>query len=370
MTNNRLLNHFTDLCRISSPSLQEDAVFDWYRERLEKKGFQTEFIPFENGKNLYAILPAAAENFLPVLLCAHADTVVPCDRVIPVVRDGIVRSSGDTILGADNKAALAVFLESLQQIREERLPHGQIEILITAAEEVGLIGAQQFDYSKIKAGHCIVMDASGDPGLVVNEAPGHSSFRVIVHGKKAHAGIEPEKGINAIRAAAWLTGKVRTGILDRDSVANWGSIHGGEAGNIVPDLVELGGEVRSHTSGRRDIFFKNVRNKMKKMDRKFGTTSKLDVHNEYGPYCVPENHTFLQMIRESCKKTELPFVIRRAGGCSDANIIHNNGIECLNLGCGMRQVHTVEEHIHVADLEKAAVLLRKILTDGLQRDCS
>ena len=362
----KLTNHFLDLVSIASPSFQEQDVFDWYSRKLQAAGFQVELLPFEGGSNLYAFLPAAAEHFLPVLLSAHADTVIPCDCVKPVIEDGTIRSDGSTILGADNKAALAIFLDVLETIREKGVPHGQIELLITAAEEVGLKGAQNFDYSIIKARHCIVMDASGAPGLIVNEAPGHSSFRITVRGRKAHAGIEPEKGVNAISAAARIVSNVPAGRQDRESVANWGTITGGEAGNIVPDMVILGGEVRSHRLSKRRKIFRRIESIIRKTDRQLGSRSELEIHNEYGPYSVPQNHEFVRVIQQCCKSLAIPGKIMRSGGCSDANIIHNHGIECLNLGCGMRQIHTAEEHIRIADMKAAAGLLHELLTGGLQ----
>lgn len=362
----RLVTTFMELAAIPSPSFAEADVFRYCAAALAPLGYTTELLAYDRGQNLHASCGESAPGFVPLLLSAHADTVLPCAGVRPVLQDGVIRSAGDTVLGADNKAALAVFLEVARTLHEYALPHGRLDFLISSAEEIGLYGACAFDYSRIPARHCLVFDASGDPGLVVNRAPGHTRFILTIHGRKAHAGIEPEKGINAFTTAGRLLSMIRIGRLDRDTVANWGLIAGGTAANIIPDLVTLEGEVRSHKPDGRRRFLDRVRQCMARVDRKTGTRSVLEIINEYGPFSVPPTDPLVRAVEASCHQTGLPFRCESSGGCSDANIIHGKGITCLNLACGMRQVHTVEEHILVRDLAASARLLLELVTEGLR----
>jgi len=362
----RLLDTFFQLVSISSPSFQEEHVFDYCREKLKALGFCVEMVTYSRGENLFAVLEGNSQIHTTLLLSAHADTVTPCENIIPALEAGVIRSTTDTILGADNKAAISIFLETMEVLGENNLPHGRIEILISSAEETGLCGAMEFDYTRIEARHCLIFDASGHPGLVINEAPGHTRFAVTVQGKTAHAGIEPEKGVNAICAASWIISRTAVGRLDRESVANWGIIQGGNAGNIIPDRVFLEGEVRSHKTNGREGFLKKLAETIRKADRKFKTVSELSIINSYGPFSAPAGSALAVLVSRACTRCGLTFETKRAGGCSDANIIHGKGIACLNLACGMQQVHTTEEYITLKDLQDSCRLLLDILTQGLE----
>jgi tripeptide aminopeptidase len=248
----RLLKEFQDFVRIPSPSLRERKFAERMKKSLAALGIRcredgaAEKIGGDCG-NLFARLPGD-RNKPPLLLCAHLDTVeVGDDPISPVCKDGTVRASGKTILGADDKAAAAAILEALRVLKEKKIPHPPLEIVFTAAEEIGLVGAKQFDCRRLKAKAGFIFDASGPVGGMINKAPAYDAIRAVITGRAAHAGATPEDGISAIQIAGRAIAKMRLGRIDKQTTANIGLISGGTARNVVPDRCRLEGEARSHS---------------------------------------------------------------------------------------------------------------------------
>ena len=239
----RLLDTFLDLVRIPSPSGQEEAVAEAIAARLGALGIAVER---DAVGNLIARVDGVGE---PLLLTAHMDTVVPCEGVVPVVRgEGdarIVASAGDTILGADDKAGVAILLELLAVLAENELAHRPLELLFTVGEEKGLRGAKALDVGRFRATMGLGLDVAGVPGIMVVHAPYQDHWRAVVHGRAAHAGGNPEAGVSAIQVAAEGIAGMPLGRIDDETTANIGVIQGGRATNIIPDRVELDGEARS-----------------------------------------------------------------------------------------------------------------------------
>ena len=179
-----------------------------------------------------------------ILLCAHMDTVGPTEGMTPVLRDGVIYSNGETVLGADDKAGIAIILAVLAELQAENTPHGDIEIVLTVQEEVGLFGAKYLQ-ADLQADFGYVLDSGEEVGNIVNQAPSKVDLDFVLEGKAAHAGVCPEKGINAIVAAASAVARLRTGRIDAQTTSNVGVISGGKARNIVPDRAEVAIEVRS-----------------------------------------------------------------------------------------------------------------------------
>ena len=201
--------------------------------------------------NLLCRLPGRVEGGTPIFLCAHLDTVPPQGPLEPVVgEDGIVRNAGGTILGADNKSAVAAMIEAARRIVGEGRPHAGVELLFTSKEEVGLIGAGAFDISKLEAELGFVYDQAAPIGDVIMGAPYQRSMLVRFHGRPAHSGMVPEEGRSAIAAASRAIADLRLGRIDEETTANVGLITGGSARNIIPEWCELEAEARSH-DGRK-----------------------------------------------------------------------------------------------------------------------
>jgi len=361
----RLTDCFTRLAHIASPSFAEDAVFAHVNGILEGLGCKTYIQNYGKGKNLIAHLPASDPALPALALAAHADTVEPCAN-IQVIRDGDrLASDGTTVLGGDDKAAIAEIIEALRVITENKLPHGRIEVIITSAEEIGLVGAKHLDMARIGAEYCLVLDSSGEIGSAVTAAPYHIGFTIEFHGKKAHAGIEPEKGISAIAASAQVIHDFPIGRLDEHSVANFGSVDGGGASNIVPDLVVLTGEIRSHDKKLLDEHIACLEKACRLSEEKFKTKNVVTVTPEYDGFCVAPDHPLLAVVREAALACDLPFSTFVTGGGSDANIIASRGLSCLNLACGMHAVHTNEEYVLIPEMEKMSALLVSVLCEKI-----
>src|SRR5699024_8253648 len=165
-----------------------------------------------------------------------------CNQVIddkPHIEGGYVYSDGTTILGADDKAGISAIIEAVRVLKEENIPHGDVEVIITVGEETGLIGAKALDIKNIKSKFGYAVDGTGQVGTIVNRAPTQTKIKATISGKKAHAGIEPEKGISAINLAAKAISKMNLGRIDEETTSNIGTIKGGQATNIVADNVEI-----------------------------------------------------------------------------------------------------------------------------------
>ncbi len=279
----RLVNTFLDLVRIDSPSGQEAVIGRDLQVRLTSLGLTTEID--EHG-NVIGRLEGDGDQWL--LLSAHMDTVGKDTGIHPVIRDGIISSDGTTILGGDDKSGVAAILETIAVIQEHHLPHPPLEVVITVGEEVGLLGAKLVDKSTLRAKQGVVMDAGGPIGHIVISAPGQDSLQITVHGVAAHAGSEPEKGINAIRVAAEAIATMPLGRIDFETTSNVGIIEGGTARNIVPDIVKITGEARSRDAKKLDKLTASIVDAFQQAAVRHSTTVDIDVFRSYNTYRLSE----------------------------------------------------------------------------------
>src|SRR3954469_1564575 len=218
-----------ELAAIPSPPGEERACADRVLEELRALGLEAEeddagaAIGSTMG-NIYVRLPGRVEGGTPIFFCAHLDTVPPLGALEPVVEDGVVRNAGGTILGADNKAAVAAMLEAARRIVDEDIRHAGVELLFTPMEEVGLHGAKAFDQSRFEAQLGFVYDQAAPIGEVILGAPTHRNIFATFHGQSAHAGMVPEEGRSAILAAARAVADLRLRRLDDETTAHGGVI--------------------------------------------------------------------------------------------------------------------------------------------------
>jgi len=241
----RLAELFTDLCRIPSPSGHEDECAQRVVAELRSMGVTAEA---DDAGNLLARMPGRGDRTL--LLCAHMDTVEAIAPIEPVLVDGGWENEHDGILGADNKAALAVILAVARRVSVEGSPVG-LELLFTVAEEDSLAGAKAFDASRLRADFGYVFDHATPIGEVVTASPTAYRIEADFHGKAAHAGLRPEDGRSAVLAAARAIAEMPLGRIDPDTTANVGSVHGGVGTtNVVPDRCRLAAEARSLDAAR------------------------------------------------------------------------------------------------------------------------
>lgn len=347
---------FKELAALYGPGKRERDVADYILNRLDGvKPLAEDGAGDAIGGDAGNILVKIEGRGEPVLLAAHMDTVEPCAGVKPRVKNGYVYSKGDTILGADDRAAVAVLLE-LAEIADGLKGRRPLEILFTVAEEIGLLGAKHADYGSIESKAAFVLDASEPPGYAVNAAPGSETVKATFRGRAAHAGIEPEKGINAIQMAASAVAAMKLGRIDHETTANIGLISGGRATNIVSETAQIEGEVRSHDASKLSAHVAHVTNVVKKAAAEFGGDVDIQWEKQYASYHVAEGTVPVTLFSRAARAAGLEPKFIAGGGGSDANVFNERRIPAIVLGCGMEKPHTTEERIAVASLNKLAEL--------------
>ena len=351
-----LLDLFLDLCAISSPPGEERPVAD--RVAAYVRGLGLEVAEDDAGGrigstagNLYTRLaPTAAGT--PIFLCAHLDTVPPEAAVEPVVGDdGIVRNAAGTILGADNKAAVAVMLEAVRRVVEQRRPHAGIELLFTPKEEVGLLGAGAFDAARLEATVGYVYDQAAPIGEIILGAPNAHTIEARFHGRAAHAGMYPEDGRSAIVAAARAIADLRLGRVDELTTANVGTIHGGTARNIVPEWCTLRAEARSHDERALADLVREMLETISFAATVSDCTVETEVSEQYRGYRFRPDDLPVRIAADALRRAGYEPSTALSGGAADANVFNARGLQCVNLANGMAEIHTPDEHIAVADLD-------------------
>src|SRR5690349_22386378 len=246
----RIKNLLLELVQINSHSRKEREVAQCIKKYCEAMGAQVEIDKAGeavggNTGNVIARFPGTITNAQPIMMSAHMDTVIPGEGVKPIVEGDVIRTDGTTVLGGDDKSGCAIICEVLRVLRDDRIPHGDLEIAFTICEEVGLLGAKHLDVSGLRARAGLVLDSDA-PGYLFTKAPASNHLTFVVHGLEAHAGMAPERGINAIQVAAEGVATMRLGRIDEETTANIGIVSGGTAVNVVPKAVRLEGEARSH----------------------------------------------------------------------------------------------------------------------------
>ena len=359
----RLISTFIDLASISSPSWNEHKIIAYIEKRLKKLGIKTEKYSCGPSFNLFCVFDGSSGK-KPVLLSAHMDTVTPCDEVKPVISGGKITSDGTSVLGSDNKAAIAAFLEAFEVIRETSMPHGRIETLLSCAEEVGLRGAKNFDMSLLKAKTGYVFDTGGPIGSMVLKAPHEYDLKLTVKGRAAHAGMEPEKGINAIAALAGIISKLPDGRLDHETTINAGIISGGRATNVVAPEASCLLEMRSIDRKKINALEKKVRETAKQACASFGARLHIEKTVQYYGFILNENNPAVKSAEKAMLAVNIKPLHTSSGGGSDTNIFNKSGINAVNLSSGMNNVHTTSEFIKIKDMIKSADLALSLI------DCS
>jgi tripeptide aminopeptidase len=347
---------FTELAALPSPPGEEREVADRVTAYLRDLGVEVAEddagprIGSDAG-NLYCRLEPTDEGGTPLFFCAHLDTVPPDGPIEPVLEEGVVRNAAGTILGADNKAAVAVMLEATRRVLAEGRPHAGVELLFTPKEEVGLHGAAAFDPSRLHARLGYVYDQAAPIGEVILGAPHAHSMQVRFHGRAAHSGMYPEDGRSAIVAAARAIADLRVGRVDEETTANVGTVQGGTAGNIVPEWCTFLAEARSHDERKlADL----VREMLETITFAAGLAEcevETEVHKSYRGYRFKREDEVVRLACAALERTGHEPHLTLSGGAADANVFNERGLACLNLANGMANIHTPNEQIAVADLD-------------------
>jgi tripeptide aminopeptidase len=273
-----------------------------------------------------------------------------------------VRSAGDTVLGADDKAGLAAILEAVRRLGERGLPHAHVTVVFSVAEEVGLVGAKALDPAVLAgADLALVLDAAGDLGGLITAAPTHYTFEATFTGTAAHAGVQPERGVSALLMASRAVCSMGLGRLDDATTANIGTIEGGIATNVVAPHARMTGECRSLERARVEALRAEMDATMRRSAEQTGGTVEVVWTREYAGYRVAETDPIYVLVAAACADIGVEPRALSTGGGADSNIFAEHGVPVLALACAMRDVHTPSEHIAVDDLELLTALLEAVL---------
>ena len=366
VTHAPVVTTFVQLAALRSPAHEEGPAAEFVRGYLDGLGIRwTEDdaatkIPAGCGNITATLAPTAAGT--PIFLCAHLDTVALEDELEPVVlEDGRITNARDTILGGDNKAAVAVMLELMRELVESGAPHAGLEVIFTPCEEVGLLGAKHVDVTALNARFGYVFDHANDIGKVVGQAPSQISLTAKFTGVGSHSGIAPEAGRSAIRAAAEAITKLPLGRIDDSTTANIGIIEGGTAVNIVPEHCTLRGEVRSLDHDRVVAQSQVMIDILGDAAANHGVDLTIDAKDEYRAYSFSPNAPVVKHAHAALEAAGFTPELVACGGGSDGNIFNAMGKPCANLCNGMRMIHTADEYIMVEDLEAMLVVARELV---------
>lgn len=373
MQNSRIVDYFISLVRIDSESRDELALAKKLKNDLELMGAE---VIFDNANkytggnvgNVIVRFPGQIEK-LPLLFCAHLDTVCPGKGVKPIIQDNKICSDRTTILGADDKSGIAEIVEALRRLQEDGISHAPIELVFTVSEEIGLLGAKYLDFSLLEAKFGYALDGH-TVGSITTRAPALNLFNLVVHGKESHAGVFPEKGINAIKVASDAISMIKTGRYDEETTLNIGEIHGGIAQNIVPNKVTIKGEVRSHNESKLNQVTSEIITTFEDVAKRYSAQNdegihfagiESDVKKDFSSFKLEEESKVVQIAFTAANKLNLKPEIEIGGGGSDANIFNSKKIDMPILGTGMQDFHSVKESISIADLEAGAAWLIEII---------
>lgn len=367
----RLLQTLLELVKTDSESYQERGVADYVTQKLQAFGYtvKEDGVASQIGGNAGNIIAyqEGTGKGTPVLFCAHMDTVSPGNAVKPIVENNIVRSDGSTVLGGDDKAGIAAILEALETIQDTAQPHGPIQVIFTVAEEVGLLGAKYLDLEELHPiDAAFFFDSDGMPNQICVASPYHIDLTATFHGKAAHAGVEPEKGISAIRMAAQAIATMQLGRLDEETTANIGLLQGGTATNVIAGEARISGEARSLVKEKVDAQIAHMKSCCEDAAKMFGGTVDFTVEECYAAIQLDENSTTVQLAKKAVAALGMEPQLVKSGGGSDANVFCGKGIPATNIGCGMYNVHGTQEYLKLDEVKAAAEFILAVVTEAFE----
>ncbi|EOH96210.1 M20/M25/M40 family metallo-hydrolase [Enterococcus pallens] len=357
---------FLDLVKISSPSKQERAVADYIKDYLSHYS-QLNIIEDNTGEkiggttgNLIVQLPGKGSK---LLFDAHMDTVRPCEQVKPQITEGIIRSNGSTILGADDKSGIALMLSMIDHLVRRDL-HPAITFLFTVCEEQSLQGAKQLDPSYLQEiDFAYVLDGEGPLGTAVVQTPHGCKGTLRIIGKEAHAGVCPEKGVNALVVAAEAINHIPMGRVDQETTCNIGVVHGGSATNVVMGKVEMQFEARSFDQDKLEALIDYVKDEFQRVCKI--NEAIFEENLSYGTpgYKINDQDDLIVPFKKACEKQSVRYQGAACGGGSNANVYRMRGINAVNLSTNMQNIHSVDETIAITDLHQMLEILLSLVEE-------
>ena len=351
----RMIKNFCEMVSISSESGEEKEFIEFLKTKFQQE-FNGQCQVDSYGNLICGIPPKNSSVSESLMLAAHADTVKPGKGIKPVVRNGVIYSSGDTILGADCKGGIAIMLEAILSVPQ----HPPLEIVITREEETGFIGAKNLDYSLIRAKRGILLDMDELDAIVIG-GPSYMLIDIEITGKGAHSGMEPEKGVSAIKAASLAIATLKDGRIDPETTANFGIIQGGLIRNSVPEKCTIRAEVRSLNHEKCIALSNTYKEVFEVIAHSIGAKAEVNLNLAFKATRISEDAFMVQVAKKALKSVGIePRVMVITGGLESA-IYNEKGIETIPIGSGVKSEHTTSENISVEDMKKVVQVLQYIL---------
>jgi len=356
-----LINIFIETAKIDALSGNEKPLAEYIKSFLRKypyKIIEDESNRFSKSNSGNLIIQIGdGGNFV---LSAHMDTARQTSNLKPIILDDKITSSGDTVLGVDNRAGISVLLYTLKKIADEKIPAKNFTVAFTTCEETTLFGSKYLGINgNIKYG--FVFDSSFRPGNFIHSACGSLGFKIKVIGKAAHSGLTPEKGVNSLLITSKAISKLPLGRIDEETTMNIGILKGGSAVNVVPELTELEGEVRSFNMGKVTEYYNLILNTFNEDAEKIGGKIEQDSFWDFKPFTVSKNSFAYKETIRVLKNVGLEPKPKHSLGGSDANSLNAKGIESINLGIGAQNPHSNDEFIFIEDLVKSVEIALELV---------
>lgn len=362
----RLQSRFLEMIQVFSPSKGELPMVEWLERYFTERGisYRTDEAGKGyggNGKNIVAHIPGNLPGD-PIGFMAHTDQIEPCQDIHPIIEGDIIRTDGTTTLGGDDKGGITAILEAVEDILETNAPHRDLYLVFSCSEEISMLGTKHMDLDMLPCKDLVVADATGNTGVIAYKAPAMEAIHITFHGRKAHAGIEPEKGVNAIVAAAKAISQMHIGRLSPETTSNIGRIEGGGATNVVTDSVYFTAEIRSHSMEVLHDEVAYMEQCCRKAAEEMGATVEFCHELSYPTLNVSLDSNLVQMTVKAMEEEGITPNCMVIGGGSDANILAGHGYRSVILGLGMRDVHTVEESLDMNEVYKCTKVMRRMMS--------
>ncbi|WP_221565443.1 M20/M25/M40 family metallo-hydrolase [Alkalihalobacillus sp. TS-13] len=366
----RIVEEFLELVQIDSETKHEEEISKVLKQKFSDSGLEV----FEDDAkdktghgagNLICTLPATNDKADSIYFTSHMDTVLPGKGVKPSIEDGYIKSDGTTILGADDKTGLAAMFEAIKVLKEQNIPHGKIQFVITVGEESGLVGAKELDPAHVDAQYGFALDSDGKVGNIIVAAPTQAKIKAAIKGKTAHAGVAPEKGVSAITIAAKAIAKMPLGRIDEETTANIGRFEGGAGTNtnIVIDHVDILAEARSLIPEKMEVQVQKMKEAFESTAETMGGKADVEIKVMYPGFKFDHGDHVVEVAKQAVEKIGRKPELQESGGGSDANIIAGFGIPTVNLAVGYEEIHTTNERMPIEELVKTSELVVRIIEE-------
>jgi len=360
-SSNHLIELFLKLAKIDALSGNEKPLADFIKSFLTNLGYKVEEdnAKLKTGSNTGNLI-CKIGNGGDFILLSHMDTARPTRDVKPIIKEDRIESSGDTVLGVDNRAGVSVLLYTLEKIAREKIPVKEFTVAFTTCEETTLYGSENLGVNGgINKG--FIFDSGYRPGNFIYSACGAIGFEMKIRGKASHSGIAPEKGINAMQIAAKAISKLPLGRIDEETTMNIGTLTSGSAVNVVPELALLEGEVRSFDLKKAESYFNLLSTTFK--DEVEAARAKMELNHHWGfmPYTISQNSAVYNETVRALKSVGLTPTPKVSLGGSDANSLNARGIQSINLGIGAQNPHGNDEFIYIEDLIKTSEIALELV---------